>query len=68
MVGMADPTNIFAYDELSNLLKVPIKIAVVREADLLRTIDTAYRKTDQISDFAESDFFPDVHNQPRLFR
>ncbi len=53
MVGMADPTNIFAYDELSNLLKLPIRLAVVREADLLRTIDSAYRKTDQISNFAE---------------
>ncbi len=53
MVGMADPTNIFAYDELSKLLKLPIKLAVVRESDLLRTIDTAYRKTEQISDFAE---------------
>ncbi len=53
MVGMADPTNIFAYDELSDLLQLPLRLAVVREADLLRTIDTAYRKTEQISGFAE---------------
>ncbi len=53
LVGMADPTNIFAYDELSRILKKPIKLAVVREIDLLKTIDTVYRKTDQISDFAE---------------
>ena len=53
MVGMADPTNIFAFDELSNLLKQPIKLAVVRESELLRTIDTVYRKTEQISGFAE---------------
>jgi MSHA biogenesis protein MshE len=52
MVGMADPTNIFAFDELSNLLKLPIRLAVVREADLLQTIDTVYRKTEQISGFA----------------
>ena len=53
MVGMADPTNIFAYDELSRILHKPVKLAVVREADLLKTIDTVYRKTDQISGFAE---------------
>ncbi len=53
MVGMADPTNIFAYDELSRILGKPIRLAVVREIDLLKTIDTVYRKTEQISGFAE---------------
>lgn len=53
LVGMADPTNIFAYDELSRILNKPIKLAVVREIDLLKTIDTVYRKTEQISGFAE---------------
>jgi len=53
LVGMADPTNIFAYDELSRILKKTLKVAVVRESDLLRTLDTAYRQTEQISDLAE---------------
>jgi MSHA biogenesis protein MshE len=53
LVGMADPTNIFAYDELSRLFTKPVNIAVVRESDLLKTIDIVYRKTDQISGFAE---------------
>ncbi|MFT5453323.1 MAG: MSHA biogenesis protein MshE [Enterobacterales bacterium] len=53
LIGMADPTNIFAYDELSRILNKPIKLAVVREMDLLKTIDVVYRKTDQISGFAE---------------
>ncbi|MEE8321989.1 MAG: GspE/PulE family protein, partial [Gammaproteobacteria bacterium] len=53
MIGMADPTNIFAYDELSRILRRPIRLAVVRESDLLRTIDTVYRKTEEISGFAE---------------
>jgi len=53
MVGMVDPTNIFAYDELTRMLRRPIKLAIVREADLLKTIDTVYRKTDEISGFAE---------------
>lgn len=53
LIGMVDPTNIFAYDELTRILKRPIKLAIVREADLLKTIDTVYRKTDEISGFAE---------------
>ncbi|MCC7412162.1 MAG: type II/IV secretion system protein [Gammaproteobacteria bacterium] len=53
LVGMADPTNIFAYDELAALLKRPVELAVVREADLLRTIDAVYRHTEQITGFAE---------------
>jgi len=53
LVGMADPTNIFAYDELARILRKPIRLAVVREIDLLKTIDIVYRKTDQISGFAE---------------
>ena len=39
LVGMADPTNILAFDELSRMLNRPLRLAVVRETDLLRTID-----------------------------
>ena len=53
LVGLADPTNIFAYDELARLLKRPIKLAVVRESELLRTLDLVYRRTDEISGFAQ---------------
>ena len=53
LIGMADPTDIFAYDELTKVLKRPIRQAVVREAELLRTIDSVYRKTDEISSLAE---------------
>jgi MSHA biogenesis protein MshE len=52
MVGMADPTDIYSFDELRNLLKRPIKQAVVREADLMATIDTVYRRTDEIINLA----------------
>ncbi len=48
LVGMADPTDLFAYDELCRLLKRPIRLALVKEADLLRTIDVMYRRTDEI--------------------
>jgi MSHA biogenesis protein MshE len=53
LVGMADPTDIFAYDELVRILKRPLREAVVREADLLRTIDQVYRRTDEITSLAE---------------
>jgi MSHA biogenesis protein MshE len=53
LVGMADPTDIFAYDELNRILRKPVRLAVVREGELLRTIDSVYRKTDEISSLAE---------------
>ncbi|QOC23835.1 type II/IV secretion system protein [Wenzhouxiangella sp. AB-CW3] len=52
-VGMADPTDIFAYDALSRLLKRPINIVLVRESDLLQAIDVVYRRTEEISSLAE---------------
>jgi MSHA biogenesis protein MshE len=54
LVGMADPTDIFAYDQLTRLLKRPIRLAVVREADLLAAIDQVYRRTEEISNLAEA--------------
>ncbi len=53
IVGMADPTDIFAFDELNKVLKRPIKEAVVREADLMSAIDKMYRHTQEISSLAE---------------
>ncbi len=53
LVGMADPTDIFAFDELSRLLRKPIRQALVRESDLLRAIDLVYRRTEEISNLAE---------------
>ena len=53
LVGMADPMDIFAYDELARLLKQPVKQAVVRESELLDTLDLVYRRTDEIASLAE---------------
>jgi len=53
LIGMADPTDIFAFDELSKSFNKPMRLAVLRESDLLRTIDTVFRKTDEISTLAE---------------
>jgi MSHA biogenesis protein MshE len=52
LVGMADPTDIFGYDELARVLRRPIRLAVVKESDLLKTIDRVYRKTEEISGLA----------------
>ncbi len=52
LVGMADPTDLFAFDEVARLLKRDIEAAVVGEAALLQTIDRVYRRTDQISGLA----------------
>jgi MSHA biogenesis protein MshE len=52
-LAMADPTDLFAYDELSRLLKREIQLAVVTESLLLQTIDRVYRRTEQISGLAQ---------------
>ncbi|MDP6673958.1 MAG: GspE/PulE family protein, partial [Gammaproteobacteria bacterium] len=52
LVGMADPNDIIAYDELCRLLKKPVRLALVKESDLLQTIDVVYRRTDEISALA----------------
>lgn len=52
-VGMADPTDLMAYDEVARSLKSDIDLAVVAESELLRTIDRIYRRTDQITGLAK---------------
>jgi len=53
LIGMADPTDLMAYDELSSRLKQPLRIALVKEADLLKTVDIVYRRTDEIASIAQ---------------
>ena len=52
MVGMGDPTDIFAFDELVRILKTSIQIACVKESDLLRNVDRLYQNTDQLRNLA----------------
>jgi len=52
LVGMADPTDLFAYDELCRQLNQQVEIALVNETELLRTIDIVYRRTDEIDALA----------------
>jgi MSHA biogenesis protein MshE len=53
VVGMADPTDILAYDSMRSQLNRPIKLALVRESELQQAIDTVYRRTDEIITLAE---------------
>jgi MSHA biogenesis protein MshE len=53
LVCMADPTDLFASDELARVLHKPIRLALAKEAVLLKTIDMIYRRTDEIVSFAE---------------
>ncbi|MYM84521.1 MSHA biogenesis protein MshE [Duganella sp. FT50W] len=52
LVGMSDPTDLFAYDEITRLLRQPIELAVVNETEVLSVIDRIYRRTDDITDLA----------------
>ena len=52
VVGMADPMDIFAYDELARQLDQPITLAVVRDSEVMSVIDMAYRRTSDIVSFA----------------
>ncbi|PLY40737.1 MSHA biogenesis protein MshE [Janthinobacterium sp. ROICE36] len=49
LVGMSDPTDLFAYDEISRLVKRHIELAVVNETEVLQAIDRIYRRTEDIS-------------------
>jgi MSHA biogenesis protein MshE len=52
LVGMADPTDLFAFDEITHILKRDIDIAVVTEGQLLESIDRGYRRTEEITGLA----------------
>jgi MSHA biogenesis protein MshE len=52
LLGMADPTDLFAYDEASRLLKKRVRQAVVREADLLRKLGRWYQDKEALDDLA----------------
>ena len=53
LIGMVDPLDIFATDELYAILKKPLKFAIVSEQELLYTLDQLYRRTNEISEFAD---------------
>ncbi|MBT9455159.1 MAG: type II/IV secretion system protein [Burkholderiaceae bacterium] len=54
LVAMADPLDLFAYDELTRLLKRKINMAVVAESQLPLAFDRHYRRTEEISGLARA--------------
>ena len=52
LLGMSDPTDIYALDDLQAQLNKTIDVAVVKEAELLTAIETIYRRTQEIQDLA----------------
>jgi len=53
LIGMADPGDIFATDELSRVLHKKLKLALVDAKTLPRILDLTYRRTSEITNFAE---------------
>jgi MSHA biogenesis protein MshE len=53
LVGMADPTDLFAFDELTRLLKRDVEAAVVSESEVLQALDQVYRRTEEIAGHAK---------------
>ncbi|MDT8998745.1 GspE/PulE family protein [Paucibacter sp. APW11] len=54
LVAMADPLDLFAYDELTRLLKRRIAMAVVAESQLAPAYDRHYRRSEEISGLARA--------------
>jgi MSHA biogenesis protein MshE len=52
LVGMLDPLDLMAIDELQRHLKRPVHPAFVKEQDLMGALDRAYRRRDEIASIA----------------
>jgi len=52
LVGMADPTDLFAYDELGRILQKRVRQAVVKESQLLYLLDGMYSHAGELGDLA----------------
>lgn len=69
LVGMSDPLDIFAFDELQRLLPKTVELAVVAEGQLLQTLDLMYRRTSDIESLADElseDIAEDTFDLSRL--
>jgi MSHA biogenesis protein MshE len=48
LVGLVDPFDLRAQDEISQVLNRPVDVAVISNEQFMQTIDRVYRKTDLI--------------------
>jgi MSHA biogenesis protein MshE len=53
LLGMADPLDLLAQDEIARVLKREVQPAIVRESELIAAFDRMYRRSDEISFLAE---------------
>lgn len=53
LVGIVDPLDIFATDELYRQLDKPIKLALINSKDLINAINHTYRRTGEINILAD---------------
>jgi len=54
LLALGDPLDLFAFDELTRLLRRPIAIAAVPESQLVPAFDRLYRRTEEISGLARA--------------
>ena len=54
LVALGDPLDLFAFDELTRILKRNIGVAAVPESQLTAAFDRLYRRTDEISGLARA--------------
>ncbi|MDH4275682.1 MAG: GspE/PulE family protein [Gammaproteobacteria bacterium] len=52
VIGMADPTDIFAHDEIARLAQKTIKSVVAKEEDVLEIIDKVFQQHTDVSNIA----------------
>ncbi|TAK71740.1 MAG: type II/IV secretion system protein, partial [Gammaproteobacteria bacterium] len=52
--GMVDPQDLLAHEEMERILKKKVETALIREDDLLYVLDNMYRRTEEITHFAET--------------
>ncbi|MEZ5626636.1 MAG: ATPase, T2SS/T4P/T4SS family [Rhodocyclaceae bacterium] len=52
-VGFADPSDLFAYDEVVKLVGGDVDVCVVAEGQLIETIDRVYQRSEEISGLAD---------------
>lgn len=53
IVGMVEPTDLLALDQITKILGVGVQIVLVKESGLLNIINHVYRRTEDIASFAK---------------
>ena len=54
LIGLADPIDVGALDEVGRILKRPVVLAACPESQILEALDRVYRRTDEISGHAHA--------------